>query len=132
MLYFIYATEGKYEGLHGIYDYGCYNCNSYEDACTLGAELSHDVIDSYIRPEDDYYTPEDYCEDNGYDEWRDEYESDYYEALDEIINEDYLSYELYPLKEGVTLDDYLEWTKENMPPRDFIERYCRQLTEDDM
>lgn len=98
----------------------------------LENSFSRDVIDSYIRPEDIYYTPEDYYEDNGYDKWQDEYESDYYEALDEIINDDYLSYEIYPLKDNVTQKNYDKWVKENMLPRDFIRRCCRQLTEDDM
>lgn len=131
MYYFIYAKEGLYEGLHGVYDYGLYDCDSYEDACDIRAELSHEVIDTYIRPEDSYYSPEDYCEDNGHSEWRDEYEDDYFEALDEVIKDNYLSYEVYPLKDNVTKKDYDEWIKENMPPSDFIQHYCRQLTEED-
>ena len=127
MLYFIYAKEGMYEGLHGIYDCGLYNCNSYEDACSIGADLSYDVIESYIRPEDVYYTPEDYCEDNGYDEWRDEYESDYYEALDEIC-QDNLSYTVYEVKEGTTEEDYEHWLKTNRDPYYFIKNYCKLPT----
>ena len=131
MLYFIYAKEGMYEGLHGIYDYGLYDCGSYQEACSIGAELSRKVIDTYIRPEDNYYSPEDYCEDNGYNEWRNEYEDDYFDALDEVINDNYLSYTIYPLKENVTEKDYDKWIRENMPPDDFIKHYCRQLTEED-
>ena len=131
MLYFIYAKEGLYEGLHGIYDYGLYNCDSYKYACSIGAELSREVMDSHIHPEDSYYTPEDYCEDNGYDKWRDEYEDDYWEVLDEVC-EDNVSYTVYELKEGVTEEDYREWQKENMPPEDFIHRYCRQLAENNI
>ena len=131
MLYFIYAKEGLYEGLHGVYDYGLYDCDSYKNACDIGAELSREVIDAYIRPEDSYYSSEDYCEDNGYSGWRDEYEDDYFEALDEVINDNYLSYEVWPLKDGVTEEDYIKWQKENMEPRDFIKRYCRELTEED-
>lgn len=49
-----------------------------------------------------------------------------------VINDNCFSYELYPLKNNVTQEDYNEWKKENMPPDDFIKRYCREFTEDDM
>ena len=67
MYYFIYAKEGMYEGLHGIYDYTLYDAASYEDACDTAEGMSRDVIDSYVRPEDVYYTQEDFCEEQGYD-----------------------------------------------------------------
>ena len=130
MYYFIYAKEGMYEGLHGIYDYGLYDASSYEDACNTAEEMSRDVIDSYVRPEDVYYTQEDFCEEQGYDEWDESYWGEYYDALDEITS-GYISYEVYPLKNGVTEADYEAWQKENLEPEDFIRRYCRQLTEED-
>ena len=130
MYYFIYAKEGMYEGLHGIYDYTLYDAASYEDACDTAEGMSRDVIDSYVRPEDVYYTQEDFCEEQGYDEWDESYWGEYYDMLDEIIS-GYISYEVYPLKDGVTEADYKAWQKENLEPEDFIRRYCRELTEED-
>lgn len=130
MEYFIYAKEGMYEGLHGIYDYALLDCSSYEEACEYGEEISREVIDSYVRPEDIYYTQDDFCEEQGYDEWSEDYWNEYYDILDEII-QSYVSYEIYLLKDGVTKQDYQNWQKENREPQDFIYRYCRQLTEKD-
>ena len=55
---------------------------------------------------------------------------EYYDVLDEIISE-YISYEVYPLKDEVAEADYEAWQKENLEPEDFIRRYCRELTEED-
>ena len=123
MLYFIYATENLYNGLHGVYDYTACDCDSFREACDYGREMGYELINSYTLPEDEYYTRDDFLQEKGYEEWEDEYEDEYYEILNEVID-DYLSYEVYPFKEGVTLKDYNEWLQKNMPPSDFINNFC--------
>ena len=129
MYYFIFAAEDMYRGLHGVYDYDMIDCADYDEACQIGCDMSRDVIESYMRPEDVYYTPEDFCDEYGYDEWDDSYQSEYYEALDEACG-DFIYYEVYPVKPEVTFEDYEKWQKENMEPRDFIKRFCDNPTFD--
>lgn len=113
-----------YRGLHGIFDYDMVECD-YEEACDIGCEMSRDVIDSYIRPEDTYYSIDDFCEEHGYDEWNDDYQSEYYDELDEICGE-YIYFEVYKVKDTVTMEDYKAWQHENMEPHDFVEKYCER------
>lgn len=127
MYYFIFAMENMYQGLHGIYDYNMIECHDYNEACEIGQEMSHYVIDSFINPEEIYYTKEDFLNDNEYDTWHENYCNEYYDALDEAI-ENNIYYEIYPVKSNITLQDYQKWQYENMPPRDFIDRFCRELT----
>lgn len=126
MYYFIFAAEDMYRGLHGIYDYDMVECIDYNEACEIGCEMSRYVIDSYIRPEDIYYSQEDFCVDQGYDEWNEDYWNEYYECLDEVID-GYVYFEVYAVKPEVTFEDYQAWQHENMEPHDFIERFCTQI-----
>ena len=57
MLFYIWAGEDMYEGLHGIENYGVFNCRDGEEAEYQGLEMSLDVIESYGI--DDQYDYED-------------------------------------------------------------------------
>ena len=47
MLVYIYATEGIYQGLHGINACGVYEVSSMEDANEIGREMAEDLISSF-------------------------------------------------------------------------------------
>lgn len=129
MNWFIYAYPEKYGGLHGAFDYDLVQCN-YNEACEIGYELAYSVVESFLR-EDEIYSHEAYMQEfhNGA-EWDECYNNEYWDIFDEVMQEQ-CSYEIYPLKEGVTEEDYKKWQKENMPPHDFIQRYCREFTNKD-
>lgn len=129
-LYFIYAYPETYGGLHGMYRYELAECDSYQEACEWGFELAAETVDSYLSV-DQIYSTEDYMNDyyNGA-EWDERYREDYWDIFNEVREEE-CSYNIYPLKDGVTEEDFHNWEKENMGPEDFIHRYCRQLTEED-
>ena len=130
MRYFIYAYPEMYGGLHGMYNYDLTDDTTYEAACDWGQELAMETVESFLRAEE-IYSKEDFMNDY-YDneEYDDRYEEAYWDALDEVMQEAG-DYEIWPLKDGVTEDDYNKWQKENMEPQDFIERYCRKLTDED-
>lgn len=121
--YFIYAYEARYGGYYGIYSYELIYCVDEDEANDIGRDLSRDVIESYINPEDEYYSREDYVEMSGLDSWDDSYEQDYYEALDEEI-ESYIEYEVYLMKQPMSDEDFSQWEEEDGDPRDFIRQYC--------
>ena len=54
MLFFIWAAEDMYKGLHGIEDYGVFDCPDVEEANRTGLEMSEGVIESYGL-EKEYY-----------------------------------------------------------------------------
>ena len=130
MRYFIYAYPEMYGGLHGMYNYELTDDIDYAAACEWGSDLAHDTVTQFLH-EDEIYSHEDYMQDN-YNgaEWDDRYEEDYWDTFNEVMEEQ-SSFSIWPLKDGVTEEDYIKWQKENMEPRDFIERYCRELTEED-
>ena len=129
-LFFIYAYPEKYGGLHGMYRYELTECNDYQEACEDGCELAEEAVDSYLR-EDEIYSIYEYMNEyhNG-EEWDECYREDYEDIFNEA-REDAGSYEIFPLKDGVTEQDFHNWEKENREPRDFIRRYCRQVIEED-
>lgn len=128
--YFIYAYPDMYGGLHGMYNYELTDDIDYESALEWGHELAHETVEQFLR-NDEIYSREDYMHDN-YDgaEWNDCYEEDYWDAFNEVMDEQ-ADFYIWPLKEGVTEKDYIKWQKENMDPKDFIDRFCRVLTEKD-
>lgn len=130
MRYFIYAYPEMYGGLHGMYNYELTDDTTYDVACDWGHELAYETVESYLRA-DEIYSTEDYMNDY-YDgeEYDERYHEGYWDAFEEVMQEQ-CAYEVWPLKDGVTEEDYIKWQKENMEPRDFIERYCRELTEED-
>lgn len=53
MLCFIYACEDRYQGLHGIENYGVMDCLDYEEAMEIGCTWSAELTDDYGL-EDEY------------------------------------------------------------------------------
>ena len=47
MKVFIYACEGQYQGLHGMYEQGFYDVESVEEIDDIGNEMAEDVIVLY-------------------------------------------------------------------------------------
>ena len=96
----------------------------------MGRDLAHDTVTQFLH-EDEIYSHEDYMQDN-YNgaEWDDRYEEDYWDTFNEVMEEQ-SSFSIWPLKDGVTEEDYIKWQKENMEPEDFIKRFCREFTEKD-
>lgn len=128
--WFIYAYPEMYGGLHGMYNYEVVFNASYKEVCEWGFELAGETVDSYLRA-DEIYSMEEYMEEfhNG-EEWDEQYREDYWDAFNEMRDEQ-CSYYVYPLKDNVTEQDYQNWQKKNLAPDDFIKHYCRQLTEED-
>ena len=46
-LYFVFAAEGKYEGLHGMYDYAFEEAANEEELYDMAREMSIEVMESY-------------------------------------------------------------------------------------
>ena len=128
--WFIYAYPDMYGGLHGMYNYEVASDISYDEACNWGHELAYETVESYLSI-DEIYSHEDFMDEN-YNgaEWDDRFEDEYWEIYEEAMQEQ-CAFEVWPFKDGVAIADYEKWQKENMEPRDFIEHYCRQLTEED-
>lgn len=96
MRFLIKAYECMYGGLHGMNSIKIENCVDEEEAEEIAKESSIDIMYSYSgiineleRQALDYYDEED----EAYDDF-----------LDELILEN-VDYELYPIKEGVSLSD---------------------------
>ena len=45
--YLIYADEGQYCGLHGMYDWDIVECIDEDEAKEIGMEMSYELITSY-------------------------------------------------------------------------------------
>ena len=125
--YFIYAYSSRYGGLHGMYRYDFVTCENFEEACEYAYELAGEVVDFYLRTEE-IYSKKDYMNDvyNG-EEWDDRYYEDYWYYFEEMRQEE-CAYEVYQIKEGVTEEDFRNWDKKNMGPKDFIKHYCLPWT----
>lgn len=112
--YAIYAYENIYGGLHGISDYAVVEADSYEMAEKFAAELSSDVIDSYLDDEE-------IREATGIDE-DDVFFTD---ELDDFYAED-IAYDIYTLDESkirdeISLNSYSDEFRND--PHEFIEKY---------
>lgn len=102
--YFIYAYEGRYCGLHGIYDY-CFSECTFQDAEAYGYEMSYSVIESYSFILDELYdedTPE--------------------EEINEAIQED-IVYEIWELRDDAP--SFKELEAMNLDPQSYIDDYCK-------
>lgn len=124
--YFIYAYPDMYDGLHGMWDFEITEDVSYEGACEDGKELALQVIETYMRPEEELYTREDFIEESYYDEWDDSYEDEYYEALDEIIFDE-AAFEVWHIRDDVPDDIIRQWEKHPDDPKEFIKEYCEHV-----
>lgn len=58
MRVFIYATEGFYQGLHGIYNQCVTEVDNFEEAESIGRDLAVSLVEDYGL-EEDYYDEED-------------------------------------------------------------------------
>ena len=110
--YLIYACEMQYNGLHGMNDWNVYDCQTYEEACEIGHELSYDVINSYSCIEGAF--EEEVMErlrEEGITEEHQDYDDLYDEWLDELIEED-ISYSVYQVQEDIDYDALIQGGKD--------------------
>ena len=125
MKYFIYAYPERYGGLHGMYNYELTDNISYDLALEWGHDLAYETVEQYLHA-DEIYSENDYMEEyHDGEEWDDKYKEEYWDIFDEVM-QDECSFEIYQLKEGYDETTYEEWQKENMPPQDFIKRFCEK------
>ena len=75
MLVYIFACEGSYGGLHGMYDEDIVEVQDIEEANEYGYEMAQDVVESYD-----------------------------YEYEDEDIEQE-LEWRIYKIKEGISADE---------------------------
>lgn len=106
--YLIYACESQYGGLHGMEDWTICECNSYEEACEIGHEMSYEVITSYSSIIDGFeeeahgrlieegITVDDADYDDLYDDW-----------MNDLIEED-IEYSVYELQEEIDYDTLIK------------------------
>ena len=118
MKYFIYAYPAMYGGRHGMYKYEACDYTTVEEAYELGRDMAFEVIEDFNLAHE-IYTEEDYME---------EYETNviddkFYEELDEHILEE-CSYEVYPLKDNVSVDDINQCR--GLDLEEIIELYCKE------
>ena len=53
MLVYIFACEGSYDGLHGMYEEDVIEVRNMEEANNYGYEMAQDVVESYDCFDDD-------------------------------------------------------------------------------
>ena len=113
-LYFIYAAEYMYQGLHGMYDYAIEEAESRDDLEAEAIGMSYDVMDSYGEISERLRSDaEEEVEFNDYDE------EDYDSVLEAALNEKYednLYYYIIKLNPQYTAEWY-----ENLIAREGIE-----------
>lgn len=85
-LYFIYAAENMYQGLHGMYDYAIEEAESRDDLEAEAIGMSYDVMDSYGEISERLRSD---AEEEM--EFRDYEEEDYDNELEAILDELYES-----------------------------------------
>lgn len=113
--YLIYAYDNQYEGLHGIENWGVYECGSYDEACEIGHELSYDLITSYgfIEQEFEEKVQERLLEE-GLTEDHLDYDNLYDNWMDALIEED-VCYQIYKVKDDIDYDSIIQnntdWTE---------------------
>jgi len=96
--YLIYADERQYCGLHGMYDWGIFECADEDEANEIGTEMSYNIITSYSSLIDSFEqeAEEQLSHERIYQEdpnWEDMI-SDY---MEEFIDED-IQYRIFELK----------------------------------
>lgn len=127
MRYFIYTYPSRYYR-QNIYDTEILNDISFEEACEEARSLGYEVIQNYMRPEEEIYSREEYLDDIGADEWDDDYEEGYYESLDYVILDE-IDYEVYEIKEDTSEDIIRDYNMNRIDPKDFIRDYCYSASE---
>lgn len=99
MKVFIYATEGMYQGLHGIFNQCVTEVDNLEKAELIGRDLAESLIEDYGLEED--------------------YEEDEYTDPEF----DWVIYRIGDKFNHISTDD-LNYIAYNMGHEDFIEQYC--------
>lgn len=125
MLYVIYAAENIYGGLHGMYDYSIFDCDSLDEAREIGYENSLEVINSYGCIYEALEAEVQECIDLADDTFSEEAVE---ELRAEIYNED-IDYNFWKIKEEI-LKEYSVEEMEKMlyaDPESFIEEYCEDI-----
>ena len=110
MLFYIWAAEDYYQGLHGIENYGVFDCRDVTEANNMGLEMSIEVIDSYnlINDYSDY--------------------GDWDEDTEEYDYGDHLLWEIFKIK-----DEYVNMGAEELnricrnDPDDFVKKYTEEV-----
>lgn len=102
--YFIYAYDGMYGGLHGIYDYDFDECTLHQ-AEERGYEMSYYVIESYS------FIQEELCGEDASEE-----------EINEAIQED-IAYEVWELRDDAP--SFIELEAMNLDPQSYIDDYCK-------
>lgn len=105
--YLIYADEGRYCGLHGMYDWDISECIDEDEAKEIGMEMSYELITSYSFLIDSF--EEEAKEELSYEGISQEdpnWEDIFSECMDELISEDtqYRIFELKPDFDYSTID----------------------------
>ena len=108
MLYYIYADETSYQGLHGIYSTSLIESEDINEVESMALEMSKDVINDYT-----------------YEELENEAEEEDLD-IDELICE-HTNYCIYKIKDDVDLN-YNQLCEEDLMlgPDSFIEKYCEE------
>lgn len=111
--YFVYAYDGMYGGLHGMYEYCFIEASSYEEAADYGIDMSHNVIDSYFEIRQNLFEVED--DEEIYERYSEE-------EIEDIIAED-VAFEVWELRDDAP--SFLELEAMNLGPQSYIDDYCK-------
>ncbi len=99
-LYLIYAAEGKYQGLHGMYNMDVVWCEDDNEADEYGCQMSYEVMESYSEIEDSLQEEAMELISDGWDE---------VEAYEEVAR-DNVYYTWCVLNDSHTYEEYREMT----------------------
>ena len=114
--YAVYAYEQIYGGLHGMFEKFIMT-GTLREVEDEALQSSIDVINSYIDLYDELSDEVEYA---GYEKGSDEY----FDALDELIQED-AAWEVYQIRNDVTAsDDELEREFYDNDLDEFVAKYC--------
>ena len=115
MLVAIHAIENMYGGHHGVEGFVIKEANSEDEAHSLGAELSRQVIEDFIDAEE-FIDNIDY---NNKEQLEQLIEEDIGYEIQEIVNEGKI--ELYKTNYDLLLDQFANNTE------DFYLKYCTKI-----
>lgn len=107
MLFYIYACENRYQGLHGVETTYVGDFNNERDANNYALELALELIDSYE------------CLSSEYDDYENEDER-YAAMVEDCIYTVYLIRDEYQSMDASILDQ----TAYNLGDEEFVQHYC--------
>lgn len=123
MRYFIVGYPKMYNMQYGIYDYKIVELSTLEEARKLGIQLSHEVIDILCHPTEEWFTPQNYVEDNGLEKWDEKYRKAYNMALEDIITKE-IAFRIWEVKSDTNDEAIRLWANGDDDINDFVKRYC--------